>query len=68
MTRLLTLDEAAEALRTSREALKKRMWRREVDHVKDGARYYMTERQVEEHIAKCTIIKRKAPPGVGTFL
>lgn len=67
MTKLLTIDEAAERLRTTQEALLRRMQRGEVDHVKDGRRYYMTVRQIEEHIQGCAIARKTHPPGVGTF-
>lgn len=62
MTKLLTLEEAADRLRTTPEALRRRMQRGDIDHVKDGRRYRMTERQAEEHIKKCSVLRKTHPP------
>jgi len=62
--KLYTVKEAAALLRTTPEALQKRMERLQINHVHEPGRgRFMTERQIEDHIEKCTIISQGHPPG-----
>lgn len=48
--RLLTVEEAAEILRTTPDAMRKRVWRRQIESVVSGNRRLIRESAIDAYV------------------